>query len=64
LQPFGKKQAIKKIELKAKLHASKQLGSDPNSCCDPNYWSALKTRLKKEASELTPNCSQLKMIRE
>jgi hypothetical protein len=26
-----------------------------------NYWSVLKTRLKKEGSELTTNCSQLKM---
>jgi len=25
------------------------------------YWSVLKTRLKKEGSELTTNCSQLKM---
>ncbi len=26
------------------------------------YWSVLKTRLKKEGSEVTTNCSQLKMI--
>lgn len=26
------------------------------------YWSVLKTRLKKEGSELTTNCSQLKMV--
>ena len=25
------------------------------------YWSVLKTRLKNEGSELTTNCSQLKM---
>ena len=25
------------------------------------YWSVLKTRLKKEGSELTTNCSQLKL---
>ena len=25
------------------------------------YWSVLKTRLKKEGSEVTTNCSQLKM---
>ncbi len=25
------------------------------------YWSVLKTRLKKEGSELTTNCNQLKM---
>ena len=26
------------------------------------YWSVLKNRLKKEGSELTTNCSQLKML--
>jgi len=26
------------------------------------YWSVLKTRLKKEGSQLTTNCSQLKMV--
>lgn len=26
------------------------------------YWSVLKTRLKKEGSEVTTNCSQLKML--
>jgi hypothetical protein len=26
------------------------------------YWSVLKTRLKKEESELATNCSQLKML--
>ena len=26
------------------------------------YWSVLKTRLKKEGSELTTNCSQLKLL--
>lgn len=26
------------------------------------YWSVLKTRIKKEGSELTTNCSQLKML--
>lgn len=26
------------------------------------YWSVLKTRLKKENSELATNCSQLKML--
>ena len=31
-------------------------------CADARkYWSALKSRLKKEGSELTTNCSQLKM---
>ena len=31
-------------------------------CADPRkYWSVLKNRLKKEGSELTTNCSQLKM---
>ena len=28
------------------------------------YWSVLKTRLKREGSELTTNCSQLKMLSE
>ena len=28
------------------------------------YWSVLKVRLKKEGSELTTNCSQLKMVAE
>ena len=26
------------------------------------YWSVLKTRLKKEGSQLTTDCSQLKMV--
>ena len=26
------------------------------------YWSSLKSRLKKEGSEVTTNCSQLKML--
>jgi len=34
------------------------LTKSPNS---RKYWSVLKTRLKKEGSELTTNCSQLKM---
>ncbi|MFA7083491.1 MAG: hypothetical protein WC141_03040 [Arcobacteraceae bacterium] len=34
------------------------LTQSPNPC---KYWSVLKTRLKKEGSELTTNCSQLKM---
>lgn len=34
------------------------LTDSPNPC---KYWSVLKTRLKKEGSELTTNCSQLKM---
>ena len=30
---------------------------------DPRkYWSSLKARLKKEGSEVTTNCSQLKML--
>ena len=32
-----------------------------NSTNPRKYWSVLKTRLKKEGSELTTNCSQLKM---
>ena len=37
-----------------------------NALAEPNdarkYWSSLKSRLKKEGSELTTNCSQLKML--
>ena len=37
-----------------------------NALANPNdarkYWSVLKTRLKKEGSEVTTNCSQLKML--
>ena len=37
-----------------------------NALADPNdarkYWSSLKARLKKEGSEVTTNCSQLKML--
>lgn len=29
-----------------------------------NYWKVLKSRLKKEGSELVTNCNQLKMIAE
>lgn len=36
-----------------------------NALTDSNeprkYWSVLKTRLKKEGSQLTTNCSQLKL---
>ena len=32
-----------------------------NSPNPRKYWSVLKTRLKAEGSQLTPNCSQLKM---
>ncbi len=32
-----------------------------NSSNPRKYWSVLKTRLKKEGSELTTNCNQLKM---
>ena len=35
------------------------LTSSPNA---RKYWSVLKTRLKKEGSQLTTNCSQLKML--
>ena len=34
------------------------LTESPNAL---KYWRVLKTRLKKEGSELTTNCSQLKM---
>lgn len=33
-----------------------------NSLEPRKYWSVLKSRLKKEGSELTTNCSQLKML--
>jgi hypothetical protein len=35
------------------------LTASPNA---RKYWSVLKTRLKKEGSQLTTNCSQLKML--
>lgn len=37
------------------------IGILTNSPNPRKYWSVLKTRLKKEGSELTTNCSQLKM---
>ena len=37
------------------------IGVLTNSPNPRKYWSVLKTRLKKEGSELTTNCSQLKM---
>ena len=37
------------------------LTDQPNQRHAAKYWSVLKTRLKKEGSELTTNCSQLKM---
>ena len=37
------------------------LTDQPDQRHAAKYWSALKTRLKKEGSELTTNCSQLKM---
>ena len=33
-----------------------------NSANPRKYWAVLKTRLKKEGSEVTTNCSQLKML--
>ena len=33
-----------------------------NSSNPRKYWTVLKTRLKKEGSEVTTNCSQLKML--
>lgn len=38
------------------------IGALTNSENPRKYWSVLKTRLKKEGSEVTTNCSQLKMI--
>ena len=37
------------------------LTDQPDSRHAAKYWSVLKTRLKNEGSELTTNCSQLKM---
>ena len=37
------------------------LTNQPDQRHAAKYWSVLKTRLKKEGSELTTNCSQLKM---
>ena len=37
------------------------LTDQPDQRHAAKYWSVLKTRLKKEGSELTPKCSQLKM---
>ena len=37
------------------------LTDQPDTRHAAKYWSVLKTRLKKEGSELTTNCSQLKM---
>ena len=37
------------------------LTDQPDQRHAAKYWSVLKTRLKKEGSELTTNCSQLKM---
>lgn len=38
------------------------LTDQPDTRHAAKYWSVLKTRLKKEGSELTTNCSQLKML--
>ncbi|MFI3325836.1 MAG: Bro-N domain-containing protein [Clostridia bacterium] len=38
------------------------LTDQPDQRRASKYWSVLKTRLKKEGSELTTNCSQLKMV--
>ncbi len=40
------------------------LTDQPDTRHAAKYWSVLKTRLKKEGSELTTNCSQLKMTAE
>ncbi len=37
------------------------LTDQPDARHAAKYWSVLKTRLKKEGSRLTTNCSQLKM---
>ena len=38
------------------------VGALTNSSNPRKYWTVLKTRLKKEGSEVTTNCSQLKML--
>lgn len=38
------------------------LTDQPDQRRAAKYWNVLKTRLKKEGSELTTNCSQLKML--
>ena len=38
------------------------LTEQPDTRHAAKYWSVLKTRLKKEGSELTTNCSQLKLL--
>lgn len=38
------------------------IGALTDSSNTRKYWSVLKTRLKKEGSEVTTNCSQLKML--
>ena len=38
------------------------IGALTDSSNPRKYWSVLKTRLKKEGSEVTTNCSQLKML--
>lgn len=38
------------------------IGALTESSSPRKYWSVLKTRLKKEGSEVTTNCSQLKML--
>jgi hypothetical protein len=40
------------------------LTEQPTQRSAAKYWSVLKVRLKKEGSELTTNCSQLKMVAE
>ena len=40
------------------------LTEQPDTRRAAKYWSVLKTRLKSEGSELTTNCSQLKMVAE
>ena len=37
------------------------LTDQPDSRCAAKYWSVLKIRIKRESSELTTNCSQLKL---
>ena len=40
------------------------LTDQPDQRHAAKYWSVLKTRLKKEGSQLTTNCSQLQFVKE
>jgi hypothetical protein len=51
--------------LLGRIHGPVEHGAGVSLVNDDNprkYWSVLKTRLKRESSELATNCSQLKML--